>query len=197
MLGLSTANVADAVGNRVVAFHPRRLPGPSQPTRTTTVIVDDVWALVGSSTFRRRGLTFDGGTDVVVTDQNLVEGRSPTIAALRRSLQANRLGIAVPAAVASGLVPPPFVIFVRLADGVEAFHEIRETLRGSGNGRIARLTRPTRMAGRRRRRPRTSASSTPTRIPMTSRRPSSCWPSRPVQHSDPALEAHGMADREP
>ena len=111
MLGLPTANVADAVGNRVVAFHPRRLPGPSQPTRTTTVIVDDVWALVGSSTFRRRGLTFDGGTDVVVTDQNLVEGRSPTIAALRRSLQANRLGIAVPAAVATGLVPPPFVIF--------------------------------------------------------------------------------------
>lgn len=29
---------------------------------------------------------------------------------------------------------------MRLADGVEAFHEIRETLRGSGNGRIARLT---------------------------------------------------------
>lgn len=148
LLGLPTANVADAVGNRVVAFHPVGFPGRPSRLETTTVIVDDVWALVGSSTLRRRGLTFDGGTDVVVTDQNLVEGRSPSIAALRRSLQASRLGIAVPTAVPAGSVLPlPASSFVRLADGVEAFHEIREMLRGGGQGRITRLT-PADPAGR-------------------------------------------------
>lgn len=141
LLGLPTADVADAIGNRVVAFHPVGFPGRPSRLETTTVIVDDVWALVGSSSLRRRGLTFDGGTDVVVTDQNLVEGRSPAIAALRRSLQASRLGIAGPAPVAPGQVPPlPASSFVRLADGVEAFHEIREMLRGGGQGKITRLT---------------------------------------------------------
>jgi hypothetical protein len=91
--------------------------------------------MVGSSTLRRRGLTFDGGGDLVLTDLELVEGRSAAIAALRRSLQAARLGVAVPGA------PPavPTSSFVRLGDGVEAFHEIREMLRGGGLGRIARL----------------------------------------------------------
>jgi len=38
-------------------------------------------------------------------------------------------------------VPPlPASSFVRLSDGVEAFHEIREMLRGGGQGRITRLT---------------------------------------------------------
>lgn len=140
LLGLPTANVADAVGNRVVAFHPVGFPGRPSRLESTTVIVDDVWALVGSSTLRRRGLTFDGSTDLVVTGQDLVEGRSPAIASLRRSLQASRLGITVPAPAATGPVPLPSSSFVRLADGVEAFHEIREMLRGGGQGRITRLS---------------------------------------------------------
>ena len=141
ILALPTANVADPVGNRVVAFHPVGFPGRPSRLESTTVIVDDVWALVGSSTLRRRGLTFDGSTDLVLTGQDLVEGRSPAIAALRRSLQASRLGIPVPVPVAPGSVPPlPTSSFVRLSDGVEAFHEIREMLRGGGQGRITRLT---------------------------------------------------------
>jgi|JI10StandDraft_1071094.scaffolds.fasta_scaffold01636_3 hypothetical protein len=140
VLALPTANVPDPVGNRVVAFHPVGFPGRPSRLESTTVIVDDVWALVGSSTLRRRGLTFDGSTDLVVTGQDLVEGRSPAIAALRRSLQAARLGIPAPVPVAAGSVPPlPTSSFVRLSDGVEAFHEIREMLRGGGQGRITRL----------------------------------------------------------
>lgn len=141
LLALPTANVADPVGNRVVAFHPVGFPGRPSRLESTTVIVDDVWALVGSSTLRRRGLTFDGSTDLVVTGQDLVDGRSPAIAALRRSLQASRLGIPAPDPVAPGSVPPlPTSSFVRLSDGVEAFHEIRDVLRGGGQGRITRLT---------------------------------------------------------
>jgi hypothetical protein len=41
---------------------------------STTVIVDDCWALVGSSTFSRRGLCFDGGSDIVFTDQQINRG---------------------------------------------------------------------------------------------------------------------------
>jgi hypothetical protein len=140
ILGLPTANVADAVGNRVVAFHPVGFPGRPSRLESTTVIVDDVWAMVGASTLRRRGLSFDGATDLVLTGQDLVEGRSAAIAALRRSIQASRLGITVPAAASSGVPPLPSSSFVRLADGVEAFHEIREMLRGGGLGRITRLT---------------------------------------------------------
>lgn len=139
ILDLPTANVADAVGNRVVAFHPIGFPGRPSRLETTTVIVDDVWAMVGSSTLRRRGLTFDGGTDLVFTDQDLVEGRSARIAAFRRTLQAGRLGLAVPPSPSSGVPPLPSSSFIRLADGVEAFHEIREVLRGGGLGKISRL----------------------------------------------------------
>ncbi len=140
ILALPTADVADPVGNRVVAFHPVGFPGRPSRLESTTVIVDDVWALIGSSTLRRRGLTFDGSSDLVVTGQELEEGRSPAIAALRRSLQASRLGIPAPVPGPPGSVPPlPTSSFIRLADGVEAFHEIREMLRGGGQGRITRL----------------------------------------------------------
>jgi hypothetical protein len=138
LLGLPTANVADPVGSRVVVFHPIGFPGRPCRLETTVVIVDDVWALVGSSTLRRRGLAFDGGADIVLADADLVEGRSPAIAAFRRALQAERLGIAAPGAPPA--LPPSS--FVRLADGVEAFHEIREMLRAGGLGRIARLAPP-------------------------------------------------------
>jgi hypothetical protein len=142
VLGLPSANDANPIANRVVAFHPIGFPGRPSRLESTTVIVDDVWALIGSSTLRRRGLTFDGGSDLVFTDQNLVEGRSAVIAGLRRTLQASRLGIAVPAPVGSGVPPLAPSSFIRLADGVEAFHEIREILRGGGLGKIAALTPP-------------------------------------------------------
>lgn len=143
LLGLPTASVADPVGSRVLAFHPIGFPGRPSRVESTVVIVDDVWALIGSSTMRRRGLAFDGGADIVLTDLEVSEGRSAAIATLRRTLQADRLGIPVPGA------PPmlPSSAFVRLADGVEAFHQIREVLRGGGLGRIARLA-PAEPAGR-------------------------------------------------
>jgi hypothetical protein len=136
LLGLPTASSSDPVGSRVVAFHPIGFPGRPSRLESTVVIVDDAWAMVGSSTFRRRGLAFDGGADLVCTDLSLNDGRSAAIADFRRALQATRLGIAPPPA------PPtlPSSSWVRLGDGVGAFHQIRETLRAGGLGRIARLT---------------------------------------------------------
>ncbi|WP_406356310.1 hypothetical protein [Streptomyces sp. NBC_00658] len=139
LLGLPTASAADPFRSRVLAFHPIGFPGRPSRLESTVVIVDDVWMLIGSSALRRRGLTFDGGSDLVVTDADLVEGRSPAIAEFRRALQADRLGVATPPPAGPAL---PSSSFLRLADGAEAFHEIREVLRGGGLGRISRLAPP-------------------------------------------------------
>jgi hypothetical protein len=55
---------------------------------------------VGSSTLRRRRLTFDGAADVVLSDTDLEDGVSPRIAAFRRTLADARLG------VTPGAAPP-------------------------------------------------------------------------------------------
>ena len=138
ILGLPSAAATAPLDARVVAFHPIGFPGRPSRLESTVVIVDDAWAMVGSSTLRRRGLAFDGGADMVTTDLSLTDGRSAAIAAFRRRLQAARLGVPAPAA------PPalPASSWVRLSDGVDACHEIRDMLRGGGLGRIERLAPP-------------------------------------------------------
>jgi hypothetical protein len=126
-----------ARARQIVSFHPVGFPGRPSRLETTVVVVDDVWALVGSSTLRRRGLTFDGGSDVVFTDLDLVSGRSPTISAFRRKLLADHLGVTPTLTTEFGTMPDPR--FVRLRDGVESFHLIRETLVAGGLGKIERL----------------------------------------------------------
>jgi hypothetical protein len=139
--GLPTATQADPRSNRVVAFHPVGFPGRPTRLESTVVIVDDVWALVGASAFRRRGMTFDGGSDVVFTDTDLVDGVSPSIRSFRRRLQAARLGVSPP-----DLAPLPVLpeaSWVSLADGQNAAFVVREMLRGGGLGRIERYWRGT------------------------------------------------------
>ena len=101
------------------------------------MIADDVWAIVGACTLRRRGLTFDGSTDIVLTDMTLEEGVCPSLQTFRRTLVADRLGIPATSPSPFGAMPDPS--FVRLADGVGAFHVIREQLVAGGLGRIERL----------------------------------------------------------
>ena len=122
---------------QVVSFHPVGFPGRPSRLESTVVIVDDVWAMVGSSTIRRRGLTFDGGSDLVFTDTDLVNGRSPTIANFRRQLMAARLGVS--AAETNDFGTMPNANFIRLNDSVEAFSAIREMLIAGGLGKIERL----------------------------------------------------------
>lgn len=133
--------------SRVVAFHPVGFPGRPSRLETTVVIVDDIWALVGSSTFRRRGLTFDGGTDAVLADLEIEGGVSLAIRDFRLRLLENRLGIdatgpgasSLPAAASPAI---PAATRVRLTDGVDAFHAIRDVLRAGGLGRIMPLWNP-------------------------------------------------------
>ena len=60
---------------------------------STTVIVDDVWLLSGSTHLWRRGLSFDSSLAVALFDEATARGRSAGVRAARRQLLADRLGI--------------------------------------------------------------------------------------------------------
>ncbi|HSF29198.1 MAG TPA: hypothetical protein VLK82_01805 [Candidatus Tectomicrobia bacterium] len=124
--------------NQVVALHPVGYPGRPASLATTVMIVDDVWALVGSSTVRRRGLRYDGSTDLVLTDTVYENGVWPSIARFHQQLMANRLGIApTDGAFPNGGGPVPNPSFTRLYDGRSAFELVREMLAQGGAGTIA------------------------------------------------------------
>lgn len=116
--------------HRVRVIHPVGFSGRPSRLATTTIVVDDTWALVGSSSLRRRGLRFDSSTDLVFTDGVYERGVCPALGALRRQLLAARLGI-----------PPqdtglPHPGFVRLLDLEESFEVVREYLDDGGYGRV-------------------------------------------------------------
>ncbi len=112
---------------QTVGFHPIGFPGRYSRIETTVVIVDDCWLLIGGSTFRRRGLAFDGSSDLVLADTQLENGRSPAIRDFRRSLLAARLGIPTDQEHPS---------YVQLYDGQRSFSLIRQTLKSGGLGNI-------------------------------------------------------------
>jgi len=108
-----------------VIFHPIGFPGRFSRVETNVVIVDDNWAMVGGATFRRRGLTMDGSSDLVITDTLLENGRSTAIRDFRRDLMANRLGIAT--------TEPSFVA---LNDSATALALVKDAAAGAGLGDI-------------------------------------------------------------
>ena len=112
---------------QTVGFHPIGFPGRYSRIETTVIIIDDCWALVGGSTFRRRGFAFDGSSDLVFTDMQQVHGRSPAIRDFRRSLMAARLGIPADAEHPS---------YVQLNDGQRSFQLVRQMLQSGGLGYI-------------------------------------------------------------
>jgi hypothetical protein len=87
--------------NRIVAFHPVGFPGRPPAIRTTTVIVDDVYCVTGTSHFRRRGMTFDGGLDVANFDCSIVDGYCAGIANFRRRLMAEKMSVPAATTVAT------------------------------------------------------------------------------------------------
>lgn len=77
---------------RAVVFSPLGSGRRGLDIASTTLIVDDVVAFVGSTDFSRRGLTFDSSTMVGVVD-DVVDGHvSPEIRTFRMNLLADRLG---------------------------------------------------------------------------------------------------------
>lgn len=118
--------------SQVVCFHPIGFPGRPANLETHTVIVDDSWLLIGSSAFRRRGLTFDGSSDFVCTEGDTVLGRSLKIKNFRKSLIAQRLQIDLTDRNTDGKP-------VMLESGLSTFNLIRSLLVSGGLGRIERL----------------------------------------------------------
>jgi hypothetical protein len=116
---------------QVVCFHPIGFPGRPNNLENNVIIVDDQWALIGSSAMRRRGLTFDGSTDLVFTDYDTVNGHAISIRSLRRQLFAQRLGISGNATGST--------IAVLMEDPAQTFNLIREMLVAGGLGKIERL----------------------------------------------------------
>ncbi len=117
---------------RVVAFHPIGFPGRPLQLMTNALIVDDMWALVGSSSFRRRGFTFDGAADLVFFDKNISDGVSTRIRDLRKSLMAIHLNIN--AQTTPTAFPNPNA--VRIHDMQQAFSTVKDMLDRGGAGII-------------------------------------------------------------
>ncbi len=84
---------APARALRFARFFPSAGPGRSLRLASTTVIIDDAYALTGSTHLWRRGLSFDSSFAASVFDERLLFGRPAEIVAFRRRLVAGRLGI--------------------------------------------------------------------------------------------------------
>jgi hypothetical protein len=80
---------------RVAVFSPSAGPGRSLKLATTAVIVDDAWAMVGTTHLWRRGLSYDSSYAVTVFDDRLEAGRPQEVLRFRRQLCADRLGVAL------------------------------------------------------------------------------------------------------
>jgi hypothetical protein len=79
--------------DRVEFFSVNTGPARSLRQSSTTVIIDDAYALTGTTHLWRRGLTFDSSVAVSMFDERLDRGRPQEIRAFRRRLIAGRLGI--------------------------------------------------------------------------------------------------------
>jgi len=129
---------------RVVIAHPMGVPGRPLVIRTTTVIVDDVWCLTGASSISRRGMTFDGSNDVVMTDWSIDRGASVPIRSHRKALMAMHLGVG-PVPVGGGAPPSavgaPTGDWVRLHQAVSAHEVFADLMLSGGRGKLLPLWR--------------------------------------------------------
>ena len=122
---------------RVTLFHPIGFPGRPVRLMHAVVIVDDMWLFVGSGSFTRRGLLFDGNLSVALFDRQIERGRSRAIREFRRQLMEQHLRAApVPGAAAPAFPHPNRA---RIADVNEAYFAFRDTLDQGGSGLIAPL----------------------------------------------------------
>jgi hypothetical protein len=111
---------------RVAAFCPNAGAGRSLRLATTTVIIDDVFGLTGSTALSRRGLSFDSSLAVALFDEVNTGSRGQALTQLRRSLLAARLGL-----------PPTLVP----DDGAQLVKAITQLI-ARGSGRLTTATLP-------------------------------------------------------
>ena len=87
------ADLRAAAPDRIAMFSPGVGAGRALRLATTTVIVDDVFALAGTTHLWRRGLTFDSSLAAAMFDERLIDGRPLEVSTFRRQLIADRLGL--------------------------------------------------------------------------------------------------------
>lgn len=123
--------LATAAPDRVAVFHPVGFPGRTAYIRTTSIIVDDTWSLVGTAHFRRRGMTFDGSVSIASFDRQLEDGYSKKVRDYRRALMAIKMRIPtpVPGTAAAG-------DWIRLRNPDSTFALVSDLLAQGGLGRI-------------------------------------------------------------
>lgn len=82
-----------AAGDRVAVFSPGAGAGRAVRLATTTVVVNDVLAITGTTHLWRRGLTWDSSLAAAVFDERVTDGRSSEVRNFRIQLLADRLGL--------------------------------------------------------------------------------------------------------
>lgn len=85
----------DVAPERVVLFTPTAGVDRRLHFATTTVVVDDAYALTGAGHLWRRGLTFDSALAVAGFDETVTDARPASVRSLRRALIADRLALPV------------------------------------------------------------------------------------------------------
>lgn len=98
-IGHAMQDLLQEHASQVVFFAPTAGSGRALYMASTTVIIDDVYALSGSTHLWRRGLTFDSSIAISSFDERVVDGRSEGIRAARKTFIADRL------AVSDSLIP--------------------------------------------------------------------------------------------
>jgi hypothetical protein len=95
LLIAAVKSLRDGNEDRVAVFTPCAGGDRALYLASTTVIVDDVFALTGTTHLWRRGLTFDSSLACSVFDENVRNGRCTEVARFRNALMARRLGVPV------------------------------------------------------------------------------------------------------
>ena len=120
-LAQQTLSALDSAGpGRVGVFHPTAGRDRALDLASTAVVVDDTYAVIGTSHLWRRGLSFDGGLAVAVFDERVTTGRPTAVQGFRATLLARRLS-ANPANVP--------------LDPAEVVRAVRDLTRAEGAGR--------------------------------------------------------------
>jgi hypothetical protein len=127
---MPAARTSPPDASQFILFHPIGFPGRFARVETNVAVIDDNWAMIGGCSFRRRGLTFDGSSDLIFTDTLIESGRSAALRDFRRAMIANRLGISIDSTQPS---------FVALSEAHTAFTVIQDALSGGGNGKISTI----------------------------------------------------------
>jgi phosphatidylserine/phosphatidylglycerophosphate/cardiolipin synthase-like enzyme len=130
----AVASLRSVAPTRVTVYHPIGFPGRPEVIRGTVAVVDDVWALLGSSSFSRRGLTFDGSVDIVLVDKVIKHSVSDLVRNFRRQVMARTLGLIPPAPGETANAN-----WVRLTQQKSAFELMREIVERGGDGLVEPL----------------------------------------------------------